>query len=400
MMRIARKFEHKRKLEERNALREVRATKKKAHKEKKKAQKAEISKIMAEQNGTVEGKAVEDSAAKEGLDTGADFVELGVGKKKKVPGIGAVDRYPTNSEKRARKVQAMAIVEGTSVEQIQTRLKTQQAKEAALAKAKVDIYRAMKIGLSLDEYREKLANGEVLTPKVKKMDLPPEKLAAYSKRAAEKGITIEQYVKRRSEKYAVKTAEKLGYVNGEVGPPGPSFSGTAAEGPALGFVEDTTGDPSLAANNAHHHSASTTELAMPHDPKLWEGIIVKDLPKHIRDMRRENMAVKREAKKAAKGGSSATEKAKSRGQKKVEDREALVRQILQESRKAGGQGGTIMMDRLGSVPMVKVQSMQGKFEKREIGSARTVARRVMKHAKQADKAEKGRGRGKRRGGKG
>ncbi|TKA76825.1 hypothetical protein B0A55_04641 [Friedmanniomyces simplex] len=248
---------------------------------------------------------------------------------------------------------------------------------------KIDRYRASKAGHGLDSNVE-----------AKKKALPDEKLQEYTKRAQEKGISIEEYIKRREEKYAAKQGEKLGQDTGA--PP--------ANG--LGFVIDTAGDAALATDPPAKRikdkdlpqlpdfanalvSISKNEpvliaesdgtetfrwdpsLPMPQDPRLWQGVIIKQLPKLVRKARREWMAVRREAKKA--GNPSKPAQKKSKGTKKVEIREDFVWNILFKSRQFAKDGA----------PDGKKPS-EG-----EIASARTVANHMLKVEKREMKATKG-----------
>ena len=204
---------------ERMANREERAEKKKQARATRKAEKEQIAKVMAENravdtNGdhqALNEDAQEYNAVE--FDTGADEVKFGIsstGGLKTIPGVGAVGRYPTKAEKKAKKLMATAIKEGVTEDDIKQRIAAEQSQKLAEEKLKVDRYRAMKHGMSLEEYQKAVAEGKVYTPKVEKKNLPPEKLAEYAKRAQQKGVSVEEYIRRREEKYAAKQAAKLG----------------------------------------------------------------------------------------------------------------------------------------------------------------------------------------------
>lgn len=145
-------------------------------------------------------------------------------KNKKTPGVGAIERYTTKAGRKAKKKAAQAIERDTTVDVITAEEAAKAAQKTALKQEKVDRYRATKMGLDLHAYRAKLASGEVQTPKLQKNKISQEKMQEYAKRAAEKGISVEQYIRRREEKYAAKHK-------------------AVAENPdvSLGFVVDTDG---------------------------------------------------------------------------------------------------------------------------------------------------------------
>ncbi|KAF2483426.1 hypothetical protein BDY17DRAFT_297414 [Neohortaea acidophila] len=184
-----------------------------------------------------------------------------------------------------------------------------------------------------------------------------------------------------------------------------------AEDRSEGFVIDTEGDENL--TNPHTQakvpSANSRPLAglepagdesyiyipgrpVPLDPRIWEGKVVKDLPKAVRKARRDWMAAKREAKKVRAGRALPAAPKVSRGQRKIEEREALAKQILLHSRRetqgAGDGSGMVALGGVQDVPLVKVQSTLGGFSKEEVALARAVARRVLKNVKREERAKK------------
>jgi len=145
------------------------------------------------------------------------------------------------------------------------------------------------------------------------------------------------------------------------------------------------------------------QMPVPLEPRIWSGITARDLPKAVRKARKDWMAEKREAKKAARTGGPPAPPKKSKGQRKVEARQALAKRILLESRAHAGQSGngTDAVSNEGgptAIPRIAVSTMQGSFSKTEVATARTAARRVFrdeKRAKKADPSNRRSGRGKR-----
>lgn len=374
------------------------------------------------------------------FETGADEIKFGMtrkGGKKKVPGIGFVDRYPTKAEKKAKKLKAMAIKSRISDEEMKARLDADKAEKQAIEQTKIDKYRAMKHGMSLEEYRTALSKGDVYPPCVEKKKIPPEKLAEYNARATEKGISLEDYIRRREDKNAAKQSEKLGnpfqrdivdaaktgmeYIAAEpeqenVSNPN-DVDSTASAG--LGFIIDTEGDDKLASfpdraraviregkplaivDTAGNETYSyTPNMPVPLDPRIWEGRNVKDLPKAVRKARRDWMAVKREEKKSRATENGAHKKLsqkQAKGQRKIAAREAFVKQVLFHSRNAlrenASASGMVTIDGVQNVPLLKVESTHGIFKKDEINLARTVARRVLRTVKREQRAKDGKGKG-------
>ncbi|KAK3710713.1 hypothetical protein LTR37_010132 [Vermiconidia calcicola] len=427
------------------ARREERAAKKKELRAQRAAEKAEINRLIQQREAaekalkTMEGAPANGETTTNGFTSGADEVRFGMNSKggvKKIPGVGHVDRYPTKAEKKAKKLAAMAIKNGISDDEVKARLAAETAQKAEAERLKIDRYRAMKHGLSLEDYREKLAQGEVQTPRLEKKNIPPEKLAEYKKRAEEKGLKLEEYIRRQEEKFAAKQSEKMGNpfqsdivgVVEEGGDGYISLDAQMSEAPAtnganageedLGFVVDTTGDDHLdpdrraiiangttskplavidTAGDATYNSAPN--MPIPLDPRIWEGQKPSELPRAVRKARKEWMRQKREEKKARRAGAGeAAPPRKSKGARKVEAREAFVKQILFHSRqylRSGGQGepGMVTIEGVENVPLVKLGTKEGMFKKDEVGLARTVARRVLRNVRRAQKAEKGKGKG-------
>ena len=378
-----------------------------------------ISTASSNGNGTDKSHSVADAGRANSNEHlgGADEVSLGVGKNgriKKIPGQGAVDRYPTKSEKKGRKIKALAVQQRVPDEEVKMQINSDRLKNIEAEQMKVDKYRAMKHGMPVDNYKTALANGEVHSPYIEKQNVAPAKLAEYQKRAAQKGITLDEYVRKRAKKTAEKKSEKLGnpyqqdmtktedrdmeYI--EAFPKQPDSSDDIA------FVVDTVGEDGskplavldTAGDNTLVYKGS---MPVPLDPRIWEGKVVKDLPKEVRKARRAWLAARRQEKKAranAEGrGKSRPADFKPKGVRKVEAREAFVRKVLFESRNAlkqnGSAGGSTTIDGVENVPLVKIESTTGIYPKSEVALARTVARRVLRNVKREEKAANGKGKG-------
>ncbi|KAK5730680.1 hypothetical protein LTR15_000617 [Elasticomyces elasticus] len=205
----------------------------------------------------------------------------------------------------------------------------------------------------------------VLSVEEKKSKLSPEKFQEYLDRAREKEISIDEYIRRRVQKHAIKQGEKLGL----------SSNATATEesdlpvettANSIGFVVDTTGDESLAikppkmkkekdlpqlpefaealAKIGRNEAVVITDdlgeeifrwdssIPVPHDKRLWQGVEIKTLPKIVRKARKEWMAIRTEAKKQGldpgKVENGEVTLKKSKGTRKVEAREGLLWKIL------------------------------------------------------------------------
>ena len=402
----------------------------------KKARRDEMNCAVAEQEAAEKaGLTVEEYQAEQarraanglaGLDDSAEKFRFELdsrGRKKKIPGVGPVNRYPTKAEKNARKIKAMALINGVSEEDVQARIEAEREAKRSKQKLKVGGYRAMQHGMSLDEYQKALAEGRVHHPWVEKRSIPPKKLAEYQKRADEKGLSLQEYIKRRERKIAQKQAQTLGHpFQQDMHEPARRKDDYIATEPAAGdssvsgaleFVHDTTGDETLAALAPKHGDPLAVVdsigdetlqwrpgMVVPLDPRIWEGHNAKELPKEIRKARKEWLRQKREEKKATRNATGEGKKQavhkKPRGQRKVETRETFVRQILNESRKAKrfDRPNTLAtIEGVENVPLVKLQTSEGLFTKLETNSARTIARRVLRTVKRDEKAKGGKGKG-------
>lgn len=329
----------------RMARREMRQEQKKEKRKQKKAEKEAIDRILAVRLGSPAKSAEtgqQNGTSTAGFENGVDEIKFGMNSKgglRKVPGVGVIERYLTKAEKKAKMIAATAIREGCTEEEVQRKVAVKIAEKEDAEKEKVDKYRAMKHGMSLEEYRGALARGEVNIPKIERGNISPDKLADYRKRADEKGVSLEQYIKRREEKKAEKAAENLGNPYQQdlydqenllvTAGSGSEHSTHAPDGmndiampnadQSLGFVIDTVGDDGDAglpvtsssqqqparplaiidtAGNDEYEGQHN--LLVPLDPRIWEGKKVSELPRHVRKARKEWMAMRRTERKKAK----------------------------------------------------------------------------------------------------
>ncbi|SMR41558.1 unnamed protein product [Zymoseptoria tritici ST99CH_1E4] len=179
---------------------------------------------------------------------------------------------------------------------------------------------------------------------------------------------------------------------------------------SLGFVVDTTGNPSL-LKSADLPSAGkkglhvyepdgsirytvTPDAPVPLDPTIWEGVDIKTLPKAVREARRTWMAEKRGVRKTAKPGHKASRNAdkgkdKDKAQRRDEERKEHERKLLRESRKAAKHGGSAGED-APRFPLIEITTTSGPFTKEESAIARRTVRSTLKKEKRAAKEEAGR----------
>ncbi|KAK5741864.1 hypothetical protein LTR17_003612 [Elasticomyces elasticus] len=311
-----------------------------------------------------------------------------------------------------------------------------------LKQDQMDGSRVLQHGTNIDISRREVQAGKVrvLTVEEKKSKLSPEKFQEYLDRAREKEISIDEYIRRRAQKHAIKQGEKLGLsknatVIEELHPPVETTANSIA------FVVDTTGDESLAtkapkmkkdkdlpqlpefadalAKIARNEPVVITDdvgeeafrwdpsVPIPHDKWLWQGVEIKTIPKIVRKARKEWMAGRRESKKQGldptKVEKGEVTLKKRKGTRKVEAREGLLWKILLESRqyakdgKLEGRKASEIKVEVGGykdVPLVEVGS--GEFTKGEMSLARTVATRILKREKTDGKGEKWEGKEKKK----
>ncbi|TKA33185.1 hypothetical protein B0A50_00738 [Salinomyces thailandicus] len=346
--------------------------------------------------------------AKDSIANGADEIKLDPGRQRKLAAVGAVDRYSTKAEKKAKKAAA------TSGEH----------RNGPKEQDHADLSQASQHDMQLAQSHEDLAKGNATNSSVSQLSAL--KLAEYTQRAQERGVSLEEYTRRRQEKSAAKHEKRK-----EASEQAPNNEIEGAAG--LAFVVDTTGDPSsrLAIRTNEKDSGSRACIAIangtpfslsdetcnilvtwepgqpiPLNEKIWAGVPAKTLPKIVRKARRDWMARRREQKKAH-GTASMNEaagnrgKIKTRAQLKVDAREAFVHDILAASRRAvlqGDESGTAEVNGVPGVPLLKKPTPRGPFTKEEVKMARSSARRVLRERKReeernkTDKKPKGKGR--------
>jgi hypothetical protein len=153
-------------------------------------------------------------------------------------------------------------------------------------------------------------------------------------------------------------------------------------------VVDAEGNPSL---------QWTPGTPIPPDPRIWEGVTVSDLPRRIREARKNYMAIQRLERKKAEDPNYRKTATKARAARKIEAREKFLHAILHASRDAlkqnGVWGGYATVLGRENVPLVHVEGTEGRFSKHEISLARTVARRTQRDEKRAERAAEGKGKG-------
>ncbi|KAK6432124.1 hypothetical protein LTR95_011713, partial [Oleoguttula sp. CCFEE 5521] len=215
----------------------------------------------------------------------------------------------------------------------------------------------------------------------------PVKLVKYEERAAEKNMTLLDYHRRRQEKFAEKN-----------GLPLPSITKPKSAAPVVdpaGFVVDTVGaNPSAPAPPPPTDSIPRdADGKVPMDPTLWEGKIVKDLPRPIRAARTRWMAARRAERKIASGKVGRNE-GKSHGVVKTERQERSVLELLRKCRtmkNSGSTENTVRMENGPLMPVLRVTSEDGAFNKKEMKLAQRVVRRMGRSEKKAKKLEKKKG---------
>lgn len=208
--------------------------------------------------------------------------------------------------------------------------------------------------------------------------------------------------------------------------PDASISDLVEVADGAGFVIDTEGDASLTTAR----SSTTARLSRsrqndgpaigqaqeaapqsePQPSQPWDDVDVKTPALSNREAKKAAKLAKREergARSLPAGDEAPVTKKKAKGQRKVEAREAFMKQILYHSRRAlrdrqsgstialdsTGPAGTATVDGIANVPLVKVETSEGQFKKAEVSAARTVARRVQRMQKREDRAKKGKGKG-------
>ncbi|GAB1736958.1 hypothetical protein NU219Hw_g326t1 [Hortaea werneckii] len=219
------------------------------------------------------------------LANGADEVKLDPAKS--IPNANAVDKYPSKAQKKAKKMERLASEHGAPLSE----------------QDKLDLYNASKRGLSLEQYRSKVAIGALKAPvaEKKKKELSSKKLGEYKKRAQEKGVSLEVYMQRRDEKNAAKLIQTDNSASTL-----PIVIDTAKGAPAHLTLRTSEPDSSLRACQAIERDMAFVLLdgagekslswkpgdVVPADERLWAGIAIKELPKSVRKARKEWMSAR------------------------------------------------------------------------------------------------------------
>ena len=445
--------------------------KRKEGRERKREEKQVIDQIIAERDAEksdgdrlTKSQKIDPAA----FDNDADEIKLGLSKKgtlKKIPGVGVVDKYPSQGEKKAKKLQAEAIKAELGDEEMARRVNENRASKYGLDTEKLDQYqqRAAAKGLTLSEYVDRRkqkkqevedekqkakvlkmwdgVEGELIVddsnlPKMTKVEpgQPDETTDDGSDQdddSNEEGEDEEEDggVPLENFGFVVDTAgdEKLEFKVSDLkdsykNKPKPTEvisdlrDAQAKNIPIseLSVISPKVSEPTQLASKAiaaineerpftvHDAEGNTTlhwqpGTPIPPDPRIWEGVVVKELPRKIRDARKRFLVLRREERKAAQDPNYRKVEKKARGARKIEAREKFLHAILHNSREAllrnGKWGGYAEVSGREDVPLVQVESKEGKFSKFETSLARTVARRIQRDEKRAERAKEGRGKG-------
>ncbi|MBE7180244.1 MAG: hypothetical protein INR71_03385 [Terriglobus roseus] len=360
-----------------------------------------------------------------GFDPGADVIDLGVTKKgrmKRIPHVGAVDKYPTKAEKRQKKQESRAFEAGLTLDEYKAKLEKEKWEAEAPERERIAQVQSERGGLTGRAFRKKnaqerdrvanaiyLATGKFPAPGtydadeiLKSSDLskwmpktdesvpaeandaekPPafselseKKRKGYALRAAEKGLSAEEYYAQRAAKKA-KLAESAQADAAETtdANPGPAFvidtagdsnltnqssMPVTAGDDSLAFVVDTVGNAGLT------NAKSGDRLEMRWHPDMLGDRKVKELTKQERRARLEWLRARRAARHTAAGRDpiSKKERHKRRVEKKQGTQNRLVYQVLHDKLKESG------------------RSTSEKVGKVELKDARRIAKRQMREQK-------------------
>ena len=414
--------------------------------ERNREEKAVIDQILAEraaageQDGQlVKAKKVDVSA----FDNEADEIKLGLSNKgtlRKIPGVGTVDRYPSKAEKKAKKQDAAAVKAEIGEEEMKARIAQNQAVKYGVDISKLEQYRerAKEKGLTLAEYVARRQQ------KKKELDSAKEREGLRKKWEGDSGEVIADDSAITNEKTAAAAAEnedashsELGFVIDTAGDEKLEFKVTSTRAAyenenkpkpleVMKDLREAASNPTTVPKKSK--TSTPTNLAIkaitaiqeerpftvvdaegnpilqwtpgthiPTDPRIWEGVEVSTLPRRIREARKSWMAIQRLERKKAEDPNYRKVQTKARAARKIEAREKFLHAILHASRDAlkenGVWGGYASVLGRESVPLVHVESTEGKFSKYEISLARTVARRTQRDEKRALRASEGKGKG-------
>jgi hypothetical protein len=304
---------------------------------KKQAQERNVEMKTTTQNVT---EASEDQFA-----NGMDEIKLGKmhdGKVRRVPGIGKVDKYPTKAEKRQRKVEAEATKLGISVEQYEESIKPRKTKDETI-KGEV---------LADEEVDATIKNDDDTVASQIDIALSTKKLEKYTRKAAAKGISVEEYIRKKKSKGKKQDSDMS--VNGAPAElvdtkDGPTVSKKEPghqqeeDQPSLNFVLDSTGNDDLLPSAFIVDTAGDTDiLPGPVETLVWHPDMignrkVKELSKEERKARLEWMRERRLQRKLERGKAtmSKTEQSKLRIKRKIQQRGRIVAGIMSSKGKLG-----------------------------------------------------------------
>jgi len=369
----------------REAKKEIKAAKREATKE----MRARVAKIIEDQDLAAKqekenGKEIEqDGGEKESgevkmtdgsIEGNQDFVSLvdGVTTKKK-------KNYPSDAEKREKKLRAMAIEQGISVDELRAKQAREKEIQTRLEKEEITAKRAEKLNMSVDDYNSlPISNYDEIKHHLRKLEeLDDATKERYKTRAGEKGQSLEKYYISRTLKNEKHNSSLL--------PTAP-----VEEMVGLGFTIDSR--PSLPVPDvAEIKSLSPPDVLARVDPALWtatlgkKSSLVKTLPKEIRELRRLYMKARRDCKKSGGGGVVGGE---TRAQKKHARREDLAIQILKWNRTRLFTNDTTQAGDGKEYPKLAIGTNKGLFTPEEVQNGRKAARRMMKVEKIETKNQK------------
>ena len=123
-------------------------------------------------------------------------------KKQKLAAIGADERAGENVSKEERKKMKRKMKENEKAAEGDAAADAAESDEKALKRAKKEAKKAGKAA------KGKTSGTSTADASGAEEELDAEKRALYTKRAAEKGVSLEAYIKRRQEKYSAKKDEK------------------------------------------------------------------------------------------------------------------------------------------------------------------------------------------------
>ncbi|RMY99916.1 hypothetical protein D0860_08156 [Hortaea werneckii] len=275
--------------EERRARKEKRRAEKEdmaAAKNARQDEKAERKRLRKAEKSSHAGHSQALGSAADELANGADEIKLNPTKSNH--NADATNKYPSKAQKKAKKMDRLAAEHGGSLSE----------------QDKLDLYNASKRGLSLEQYRSKVAIGALKAPVAEKKKQEPssKKLEDYKKRAQEKGVSLEDYTRRREEKNAAKqqqtdsSASTLPIVidNPNGGTPGTLTLRTSEPDSSLRACQAIEREIAFILLDGAGEKTLSWKPGdvVPVDERLWDGVNTKALPKSVRRARKEWMNIR------------------------------------------------------------------------------------------------------------